>query len=97
MQTGRATVSHISVFFAILMVTARCVALVISWFVEAARERARARSVAALLAAARPGTTVIERNADGSLVVLSTAGGSRAPRSLPAGSAPAGEDRKDRV
>ena len=72
--------SHISVFFAILMVTARCGALVVSWLVEAARERARARSAAALLAAARPGTTVIERNADGSLLVLSTAGEDRRDR-----------------
>jgi hypothetical protein len=74
-----------SVFFAILIVMIRLAPLTISWYAEAARERARARSCAALLAMARPGTTVIERNADGSVVVLVISGGDGAPRSSPVG------------
>jgi hypothetical protein len=69
----------------------RLVPLIIYWYVEAWREMARARSLQVLLAMARPGTTVIERNADGSMVVVSASGGGRAPRI-----SPAGENRKER-
>jgi hypothetical protein len=84
-------VSHISVLFAILIVMTRLVSLIIYWYVEAWRERARARSLRVLLAMVRPGTTVIERNADGSMVVVAASGGGRAPRI-----SPAGENRKER-
>jgi hypothetical protein len=82
---------HVSVFFAILIVMVRLVSPIIYWYVEAWRERARARSLRVLLAVVRPGTTVIERNADGSMVVVAAAGGGRAPRI-----SPSGENRKER-
>jgi len=78
-------VPHVSVFFAILIVMTRLVPLVVYWYVEAWRERARARSLQVLMAMARPGTTVIERNADGSMVIVAASGGGRAPSIYPAG------------
>jgi hypothetical protein len=65
--------SHFSVFFAILMVIARLVPLVISRYADLSLARVRARSRAELLAAVRPGVLVMERDADGSAIVVAAA------------------------
>jgi hypothetical protein len=70
-EVGR--MSHFSVFFAILMVIARLVPLVISRYADLSLARMRARSLAELLAAARPGVLVMERDADGSVIVVAAA------------------------
>jgi hypothetical protein len=64
--------SHFPVFFAILMVIARLVPLVISRYADLSLARVRARSLAALLATARPGVLVMERDADGGVIVVAT-------------------------
>jgi hypothetical protein len=69
-EVGR--MSHFSVFFAILMVIARLVPLVISRYADLSLARVRARSLAELLAA-RPGVLVMERDADGSVIVVAAA------------------------
>ena len=70
-EVGR--MSHFSVFFAILMVIARLVPLVISRYADLSLARVRARSLAELLAAVRPGVLVMERDADGSAIVVAAA------------------------
>jgi hypothetical protein len=62
--------SHDSILFVIIVLVARLAWLVISWCAGLSMERARARGLAALTGAARPGVTVIERSADGSVVVV---------------------------
>ena len=65
--------SYFSVFFAILMVVARLVPLVISRYADLSLARVRARSLAELLTTARPGVLVMGRDADGSVIVVAAA------------------------
>ena len=62
-----------SVILVVMVVLARLGPLVISWCAELSRQRARARGLTALLGAARPGVFVLEKDADGSVVVMATA------------------------
>lgn len=62
-----------SVILVVMVVLARLGPLVISWCAELSRQRARARGLTALLGAAGPGVFVLERDADGSVVVMATA------------------------
>jgi hypothetical protein len=66
---------HNSVLFVIIVIVARLAWLVISWCAGLSMERARARCLAALTSAARPGVMVVERSADGSVVVVAAADG----------------------
>ncbi|HVT71255.1 MAG TPA: hypothetical protein VHF26_26150 [Trebonia sp.] len=57
----------------IVVVLARLGPLVISWWAELSRQRARTHGLTALLGAARTGVFVMEKDADGSVVVMATA------------------------
>ena len=62
-----------SVLLVVMVVLARLGPLVISWCAELSRQRARTHGLTALLGAARTGVFVMEKSADGSVVVIATA------------------------
>jgi hypothetical protein len=62
-----------SVILVVMVLLARLGPLLISWCAELSRQRARARGLTALLGAARAGVFVMEKDADGSVVVMATA------------------------
>jgi hypothetical protein len=69
-----------SVFLLAAAVVTRLACPAIWWYLEMSRERARARTLTALVHEAGPGAVVVEENADGKTMIIKV----HAPHALPA-------------
>jgi hypothetical protein len=65
---------HDPVFLLVVTMVTRLAWLVISWYAESAQERARARTLAALARAVEPGTTLVEKSANGRMMIVTADG-----------------------